>query len=336
MLDRHSVLLEGITKEMLGIEIGPWHNPLVPKRAGYNSLSLDVFDGDELRSRARSDGHISNELIDKIEDVDLVGTVSDLDALAEKAGIVGKVDYIISSHNFEHTPDPIRFLQASSRILKPGGILSIAVPDKRRCFDFFRPHSTVGDFLDAFYHKRQGPSPGQIFDHFSLISVAELNGEERIAWTAPIERERVRTQEPLPHSAFSILNEDGEVNGGAYVDAHCWTFTPASLKFVLSEIARLGLLKMRVDVVLGPNLHEIYVRLRNVPPDHERSDERMQLIRTVDREQRDIGDDERLDTLISAIQRDLEQTKSELDALRSSSSWKVTAPLRAIVSIFRR
>jgi SAM-dependent methyltransferase len=336
MLDRHSVLLEGITKEMLGIEIGPWHNPLVPKRDGYNSLSLDVFDGDELRSRARSDGHIPNELVEKIEDVDLVGTVSDLDFLAEKAGIVGKVDYIISSHNFEHTPDPIRFLQASSRILKPGGILSIAVPDKRRCFDFFRPHSTAGDFLDAFYHKRQGPSPGQIFDHFSLISVAELNGEERIAWTSPIERDRVRTQEPLPHSAFSILNENGEVNGGAYVDAHCWTFTPASLKFVLSEIARLGLLKMRVDDVLGPNLHEIYVRLSNVPPDHERSDERLQLIRTVDRDQRDSGDDREVPAQVAAISEELARTRRELTEIRNSSSWKVTAPLRAIASVLRR
>jgi SAM-dependent methyltransferase len=336
MLDRHSVLLEGITKEMLGIEIGPWHNPLVPKRDGYNSLSLDVFDGDELRSRARSDGHIPNELIEKIEDVDLVGTVSDLDALAEKAGIVGKVDYIISSHNFEHTPDPIRFLQACSRILKPAGILSIAVPDKRRCFDFFRPHSTVGDFLDAYYHKRQGPSPGQIFDHFSLISVAELNGEERIAWTAPIDRDRVRTQEPLPHSAFSILNEHGEVNGGAYVDAHCWAFTPASLKFAMSEIARLGLLKMRVDDVQGPNLHEIYVRLRNVPPEHERSDERLQLIRTVDRDQRDSDQDRDVPAQVAAISEELARARRELAELRSSSSWKVTAPLRAIVSALRR
>ncbi len=359
MLNRHDVLLDGITKEMLGIEIGPWHNPLVPKRAGYNSLSLDVFDGPELRTRAKADSGIPDALIDAIEDVDLVGTVSQLGMLADKKGITGKVDYVVSSHNFEHTPDPIRFLQDCARVLKPGGILSLAVPDKRRCFDYFRPHSTVGEFLDAYYGKRLSPSAGQIFDHFSLIAVADQDGTDRIAWTEPMRRDKVRPQQALPDPAFAILDRDGNVAGGHYVDAHCWQFTPASLKFNLGEIARLGLLPMSVDMVEGPNLHEIYARLSNAPPKALDSvADRLALLREIDKQQRD-GEDPndallrelkllereltaerhaaaRLNRELAAERDAAARLTQELGALRNSSSWKVTAPMRAVKRVVDR
>jgi hypothetical protein len=32
--DRTAILLDGVEKHHLGLEIGPWHSPLVPKSAG--------------------------------------------------------------------------------------------------------------------------------------------------------------------------------------------------------------------------------------------------------------------------------------------------------------
>ena len=44
---------------MLGIEIGPYHQPLVSKREGFRSLSLDVHDSEALRKNAAADPAIS-------------------------------------------------------------------------------------------------------------------------------------------------------------------------------------------------------------------------------------------------------------------------------------
>jgi hypothetical protein len=53
MIDRTSVMRRNITKEQLGIEFGPMHCPLVPKREGFRVLTLDVYDVPTLRQRAK-------------------------------------------------------------------------------------------------------------------------------------------------------------------------------------------------------------------------------------------------------------------------------------------
>jgi hypothetical protein len=46
---------EWVARCLEGFEIGPWHTPLAPKRDGYQSISIDVFDVDTLRRRAVED-----------------------------------------------------------------------------------------------------------------------------------------------------------------------------------------------------------------------------------------------------------------------------------------
>ena len=58
-MDRRDAILKYITKEQRGIEIGPWFNPLAPKREGYSCLALDVFDSETLRKRAVDDPNIA-------------------------------------------------------------------------------------------------------------------------------------------------------------------------------------------------------------------------------------------------------------------------------------
>jgi tetratricopeptide (TPR) repeat protein len=41
----------------------------------------------------------------------------------------GELDYVISRHNLEHYQDPIKALEEWKRILKPGGILGVVLPD---------------------------------------------------------------------------------------------------------------------------------------------------------------------------------------------------------------
>jgi SAM-dependent methyltransferase len=148
-MDRREQILKHVDKDKKGLEIGPWFAPLAPKREGYNCLSLDVFDAQTLREKAEQDLNIPKSSIPLIEEVDILGTATDLEDAIAARDAVGTFDYIISSHNFEHLPNPIKFLRGCEKALKPGAYLSMAVPDKRACFDYFRPISTLGALIEA-------------------------------------------------------------------------------------------------------------------------------------------------------------------------------------------
>jgi len=69
-------------------------------------------------------------------------------------------DFVIANHFLEHCQNPIQTLQNHMRVLKSGGFLYLAVPDKRFTFDRDRPCTTnehvVRDFLDGpAWSKRQ-------------------------------------------------------------------------------------------------------------------------------------------------------------------------------------
>jgi SAM-dependent methyltransferase len=256
-LDRTQELLKHIAKGHRGIEIGPYHNPLAPRRRGFNSIVLDVFDTEELRHRAKEDPNIPDEHRALIEDVNLLGSATDIAALVSDQYGSEQFDYIISSHNFEHLPNPIKFLQGCEQILKPGAILSMAIPDKRYCFDFYRPVTELSEWLDAFHEVRTKPTPGQVFRQSAYFSL--LNGQ--IAWSPQT------AGSPVPmeglEAAFSDWKTLVQANGEtSYRDGHCSTFTPASFELLLADLRFLGLSRLETMEVLGPNGCEFYVHLR--------------------------------------------------------------------------
>ncbi|VVM08465.1 hypothetical protein MAMC_02180 [Methylacidimicrobium cyclopophantes] len=106
---------------ILAIEIGPWFAPIFPKKEGYPCLVLDLYDRKTLQERAERDPYIPRERIPDIEEVDLVGSASEIAEIVAAHYPLSSFAYIISSHNFEHLPNPIRFLQGCAKVLKPGG-----------------------------------------------------------------------------------------------------------------------------------------------------------------------------------------------------------------------
>lgn len=271
-MDRRTEILKYSTKDQLGIEIGPWHSPIAPKREGFNSLVLDVFDAQTLRHKAEHDDlhhdlaardpNVRRALIANIEEVDLLGSATAIADLVEQRGLTGKVDYIISSHNFEHTPDAVRFLQGCEKVLKPGGVLSMAIPDRRTCFDYFRPVSTLPDFLEAYFAKRKRPKYSQVFASEYVMAFCQENGERYTSFDLSRDPGNIRV-EPLDPGCLERWQHFEANADEAYRDAHCWVFTPASFELIMTELEFLRLTRFRVLEVSQSFGNEFFAYLRN-------------------------------------------------------------------------
>ena len=368
-MDRYEQITKHITMEKRGIEIGAWYNGIAPKRLGYNCLTLDVFNTETLRKRARSDRTIAAELLAKIEEVDLVGSSTAIAELVEARAELGQFDYIVSSHNIEHCPDPITFFQGCERVLMLDGYLSMIVPDKRGCFDFFRPTSTPASVVAAYFEKRTRPTEAQVFEHRTMHARRLSERGEEIVF--PFETD---PREIVPYGGWTRELDDWQeriqTGDDSYKDAHCWVFTPASFELIMLDLGLLGLTKLRVDEIQPAN-GEFFVHLRNSSSVEGRIDveaafeRRKQLLLQISDEasitaprvrdlmassataaelvvgKRKAGD---LADRVSALNDELalarkltEDTRkllaartAEVQALRASTSWRVTSPFRML------
>jgi SAM-dependent methyltransferase len=260
-MNRRKQILEGISKEMRGIEVAPYFAPLTSKRDGYDCRALDVFDTAELVARATDDPNIPKEKIPLIEAVDLVGSATEIANLIP-ASEHGTLDYIVSSHNFEHLPNPIRFLQGCCTVLKPGGILSMAVPDSRACFDFFRPHTVLADWLESFKDGRTKPTPKQVFAQIANVALLQKKDTSAYAFSLndPVASIAITGDLPSAYRAWSAACE-----GDQYQDAHCSVFTPASFELLITECRQLELVLMETVDISSTGGCEFIVRLVNRP-----------------------------------------------------------------------
>lgn len=261
-MDRRTEILRGIEKSQQGIEIGPWFNPLAPRSQGYKCLSLDVFDKDSLVRIAIADPLIKRESILNIEEVDFKCNTSEIENSVRAAGKLGTFDYILSSHNFEHIPNPIKFLQGCGNVLKKNGLLSMAIPDKRTCFDYFRPHTPLASWIESFMSNRDRPSLTQHFEQMSLHSRFK-RGEELLAGFSLTDDPAKVVACQTVREALDRWNSMASSNDNGYQDCHCSIFTPNSFRLLIMDCAFLELSPFSVESVSEANGNEFYARLRN-------------------------------------------------------------------------
>ena len=239
MTDRRDRLLAGLTKQDPIIEIGPLHGPLAPKADGWQTTVVDRGSREELLDSYA--GHEGVDL-DKIEAVDIVWRGGPLHE-AFPAHLHGSYRAVIASHALEHMPNPIGFFDSAARLVGEGGSLMLALPDKRWCFDLFKPVSTTGELLEAARTNRSRHNGPTLFDHNAYsVSVGGLPSFGRdarpdIAFYVSLEKAR---------EAFAGLSDGAEA---PYVDCHAWQFTPASFQLVLLELGELGEVDWHVEVV---------------------------------------------------------------------------------------
>ncbi|MBN2491345.1 MAG: methyltransferase domain-containing protein [Planctomycetes bacterium] len=115
-----------------GIEIGALDSP-VPVPPGAAVRYVDVL------TRAECLRHYP-ELPDPaaVVEPDIVASADDLGVFPDRSE-----DFLIACHLLEHMPDPIGTLKGWHRVLRPGGLVFLVVPDKRRTFDRPRPRTPL-------------------------------------------------------------------------------------------------------------------------------------------------------------------------------------------------
>jgi SAM-dependent methyltransferase len=204
---------------------------------------------------------IANECIARIEDVDLVGDASNIGTLVSDKGLAGKISYIVSSHNFEHLPNPIRFLRGCSEVLEPGGVLSMAVPDMRACFDIFRMPTRLVDWLAAYHEDRSQPSPETFFDASSNVAPHVRNGVVAVGAALnvanPAEFKLSSDLRDAYATFVKMLDQPGP-----YRDAHCTVMFPETLELMLRDLRYLGLIDLEIIEVSQTQGIEFFIHLR--------------------------------------------------------------------------
>lgn len=263
---RLRLLRAGIEPHHRILEIGPYHKPIAPKSLGYRTTSLDILDTATLRRLAADDPHIAPHEIAAIEEVDVVGSACDLaDHVRAACGPDVRFEWVLSSHNIEHMPNPIRFLRQAADVLAEGGVLRLAVPDKRACFDHFRPLTDVSEWLQAFDENRVQPTVYQVFREDCLRSELEMGGRTLQSWQlGDMEGGRLR---PAASSLEIYRRWFGGERPRHYVDTHCWAFTPDSFELLVRDAIAFGLVPLRVEKVSATRGHEFFADLVRAPAD---------------------------------------------------------------------
>jgi SAM-dependent methyltransferase len=252
--ERRKKLLHLIDKEKDGLEIGPSHNPIAPKREGWKVSIIDHLDENELIKKfSEMDSSIPENKSLRLQDIEEVDFVWAGEKYADLTGKRKHYGWVIASHVIEHTPDFVGFLQNCDDVLKDHGVVSLAIPDKRYCFDHYRPISGIGQVIDSHLGGCAQHSPGTAVENF-LYTVTKGG---KLGWSR------------LHEGEFKFLHRAEEAieiferltNRPEYVDFHKWCFTPHSFRLLIQELNWLGLVPFRECCFFETRGSEFFVTL---------------------------------------------------------------------------
>ncbi len=134
------VLREDLARRFIagdGLEIGAASWPMrVPK--GSTVRYVDYLPRDQLLAQYQESFAASGVNFDSVPPVDIVDDAGTLATVPDAS-----VDFVVANHVLEHLQDPVRALQNLCRVVRPGGVVFITLPDPRSSFDNRRERTTV-------------------------------------------------------------------------------------------------------------------------------------------------------------------------------------------------
>lgn len=252
-MERKNVLMNGISKELYGLEIGGSINPCAPKAEGYNCDTLDHMDKKGLMEKYNTHSGID---INQIGEVDYVWNGESYSNLIGKQGCY---DYVIASHVIEHTTDLITFLQECSKILKFEGVLKLAIPDKRYIFDCFRNRTSLSKVIDDYVNHKVIHSEGSVAEYF--LNTVCIGSNKKIGWSP--KDSFLYTEFEFIHNKDMVLENIRKVNEmKEYIDIHEYVFTLSSFLLIIYDLRQLGYIDFTIEGHTATNYGEFMVELK--------------------------------------------------------------------------
>lgn len=133
------------------------------------------------------------------------------------------LDYVVASHVLEHVANPVAALAEWLRVLKPGGLIYLVVPDRRQTWDHTRPLTSVDHLLDDYARGTTACDPTHI-DDFAFGSDWSRFSPETPPEDVPAK------QTELAHGMHAAVARGEDIN------IHFHTFEPEN---VLGLVERL-------------------------------------------------------------------------------------------------
>ncbi|AHB41431.1 Methyltransferase type 11 [candidate division SR1 bacterium RAAC1_SR1_1] len=145
-----------------GIEIGGLINPNPVNHKTTKVKYVDYLDEESLKK------NYNNELAKTdLQKIDYICKADNLDKINSDSQ-----DFVIGNHLFEHLNNPIKALLERHRVIKKGGIVFMAIPDKRRTFDEKRERTTLDHIISDYI------SPSEERDREHYIQYAGIKYED--------------------------------------------------------------------------------------------------------------------------------------------------------------
>lgn len=248
-LDRQEKILRSINLRGVGIELGPLDKPVVRKSLASISY-VDHLGREALRKKYQDNEFV---VVDAICDVDVVIGKNPLASFFPEQSL----DYVVASHVMEHLPNPIRFLDDCCTLLRTGGILSLALPNKTYSFDYLRRETKFSDWVSAYLDDASQPSTAQIADHmFHVKKIVPLQ-----LWTAgPREYDDYHSESEV----VAVLQDENLDR--STIDCHLWVFTVEGCVELLNRAILFKRMPIKVETVQPTTFGqmEFFVQLRRI------------------------------------------------------------------------
>lgn len=187
---RRCLALRHLPADGCGIEIGAMHYPL-PLPLGARVRYVDHHTVDELR-RLHKDTNEAIVGIDILADGFTLGSIAN-----------ASQDFVVANHVLEHAIDALGTLENWLRVLRPGGLLFVAVPVGERCFDRGRDITPAEHFLEDCRLVAGGDrqamrerNRAHVEEHLAIAAPA-IAREQCQPWQQPQGAEREREIERL-------------------------------------------------------------------------------------------------------------------------------------------
>ena len=146
-------------------------------------------------------------------------------------------DFAIASRVAEHVPNLLGWFNGLYAVLRPGGVLNLALPDRRFMFNILRNPSTIGEAVEAYYLQLARPSIRQLFDH--TVGAARVEPDE--IWSGATMSSIVGRLSAADALDFAHEQYRQVLETQHYVTCHCWVFTPLSFLELMETASRLRL-----------------------------------------------------------------------------------------------